>query len=183
MLFRITSAALQGIDAYRVEVEVDVSLGLPNFITVGLPDASVRESKERVKAALKNCGWDLPPSKVTINLAPADRRKEGSSFDLPICLGLLASMGVFPPGRLKDYLFLGEIALDGRLKAIRGVLSSAMLAKATGCAGIVIPKSNEKEAALVGGLLVFGLGDLGEVTNFLNDPAVFRFAERVPKRH
>ncbi len=171
MLFRITSAALQGIDAYRVEVEVDVSLGLPNFITVGLPDASVRESKERVRAALKNCGWDLPPSKVTINLAPADRRKEGSSFDLPICLGLLASMGIFPAERLKDYMFLGEIALDGRLKAVRGALSSAMLAREIGCAGIVLPKPNEMEAALVAGLPIFGLGDLGEVAQLLNDPA------------
>ncbi len=171
MLFRITSAALIGIDAYRVEVEVDVSLGLPNFITVGLPDAAVRESKERVRAALKNCGWEPPARKITINLAPADRRKEGSSFDLPICLGLLASMGVFPGERMADYLFLGEIALDGRLKPVRGVLSSAMLAKSLGCAGVVIPRSNEKEAALVANLPVFGLDDLGQVVRLLNDPA------------
>jgi magnesium chelatase family protein len=170
MLFKILSAALHGIDAYPVEVEVDVALGLPNFTIVGLPDASVRESKERVRAALKNCGWDLPPHKVTINLAPADRRKEGSAYDLPICLGLLASMGVFPAARMADYLFLGELALDGRLKPVRGALSSAMLARGMKGPGIVLPRENEKEAALVSGLPVFGLDDLGQVVRVLNDP-------------
>jgi len=170
MLFKISSAALHGIDAYLVDVEVDVALGIPNFITVGLPDASVRESKERVKAALKNCGWELPPHKITINLAPADRRKEGSSFDLPICLGLLASMGVFPGERMADYLFLGELALDGRLKPVKGVLSATILAKNLGCAGVIIPRQNEKEAVLVGGISVFGLDNLVQVTALLNDP-------------
>jgi magnesium chelatase family protein len=170
MLFKIPSAALQGIDAYPVEVEVDIALGIPNFITVGLPDASVRESKERVRAALRNCGWELPARKITINLAPADRRKEGSSFDLPICLGLLASMGVFPGERMADYLFLGELALDGRLKPVRGVLSSTIMAKAMGYAGVIIPRENEREAALVGGLPVFGLDDLVQVSALLNAP-------------
>jgi len=171
MLFKIASAALHGIDAYRVEVEVDVSLGLPNFVTVGRPDASVRESKDRVRAALNNCGWELPARKITINLAPADRRKEGSSFDLPICLGLLASLGVFPGERMADYMFLAEIALDGRLKPVRGVLSSAILARSLGYSGIVIPRANEKEAALVAGFSVYGLDDLGQVVGLLNDPS------------
>lgn len=170
MLFRIPSAALHGIDAYPVEVEVDVGLGIPNFIIVGLPDASVRESKERVRTALKNCGWDLPARKVIINLAPADRRKEGSSFDLPIALGLLASAGVFPGERMADFLFLGELALDGRLKPVRGVLSSTIMAKSMGYAGVILPRENEREAALVDGLPVFGSDDLVRVTALLNDP-------------
>jgi magnesium chelatase family protein len=106
MLVKISSAALVGIEAYFVEVEVDISGGLPGFVTVGLPDAAIRESQDRVRAALKNCGYEFPARKLTINLAPADRRKEGSSFDLPICLGLLAFLGVVPQERLKDHLFL-----------------------------------------------------------------------------
>src|SRR5512147_3289251 len=116
MLYKITSAALHGIEAYPVEVEVDICAGFPTFVTVGLPDPAVRESKERVRAALKNCGWDMESRRVTINLAPADRRKEGSAFDLPIALGFLAYMEVVPPDRLDKYLFIGELALDGRLK-------------------------------------------------------------------
>jgi len=170
MLFKIASAALHGIDAYRVDVEVDVALGLPNFVTVGLPDASVRESKERVRAALNNCGWDMPARKITINLAPADIRKEGSSFDLPICLGLLASLGVFPGERMAAYMFLAEIALDGRLKPVKGVLSSTVLAQRLGFSGIIVPRANEREAALVEGFPVYGLDDLGQVVSLLNDP-------------
>ncbi|MDH5707007.1 MAG: magnesium chelatase, partial [Candidatus Aminicenantes bacterium] len=129
MLFKIASASLLGIDAYLVEVEVDISFGIPGFVTVGLPDAAVRESKERVRAALKNCGYDFPSRKILINLAPADRRKEGSAFDLPIALGLLAHLDLFRLERLNDYLFLSELALDGRLKPARGILASTVLAK------------------------------------------------------
>ena len=168
MLYKIASSALLGIEAYEVEVEVDVNLGLPNYITVGLPDAAVRESKERVRAALKNCGYEFPSRKITINLAPADRRKEGSAFDLPICLGLLAYLSVFPGEKLGDYLFLGEIALDGRLKPGRGILSATLLAKKRGFSGVVIPKENEKEAALVDGVRIFSLKNLVEVVELLN---------------
>ena len=110
MLVKVHSAALLGIEAYVVEVEVDISLGLPGHVTVGLPDAAVRESKERIRAALKNCGFEFPSRKLTINLAPADRRKEGSSFDLPISLGLLCYLQIIPGECLRDYLFLGELA-------------------------------------------------------------------------
>lgn len=170
MLSKILSAALLGVEAYVVDVEVDVSTGLPGFITVGLPDASVRESKERVKAALKNCGYEFPSRKITINLAPADRRKEGPSFDLPIALGFLAYLGVFQPERLYDYIFMGELALDGRLKPVRGTLSTALLARRKGIKGVVIPKGNEKEAAIVEGLEIYGLENLVQVIELLVSP-------------
>jgi magnesium chelatase family protein len=170
MLIKSLSAALCGIEAYVVEVEVDVGGGLPSYIVVGLPDASVRESQQRVKAALKNCGYDFPSRKVTVNLAPADRRKEGSAFDLPIALGHLAFLGVVDPAGFKDYLVLGELALDGRLKPVKGVLSAALLAKAAGFQGIVVPKDNEREAALVDGLAIYGLANLVQVVELLTDP-------------
>jgi magnesium chelatase family protein len=172
MLFKISSAALQGIEAYLVDVEVDVGLGLPNFVTVGLPDTAVRESKERVRASLKNCGYELPARKVTVNLAPADRRKEGSSFDLPIALGLLAYLEVIPSARLKDHLFLGELTLDGRLKPVRGALCSAALAGRSGFQGIVLPKANEREASLVRDLDIFGLETLADVIRLLRGEEV-----------
>jgi magnesium chelatase family protein len=170
MLFKSSSAALLGIEAYVVDVEVDVAGGLPNFTVVGLPDASVRESKERVKAALKNCGYDFPPRKVTVNLAPAARRKEGPAFDLPIALGHLAYIGVIGPEPIGDLLFVGELALDGRLKPVKGVLSAAMLARSRGFRGIVVPKENAREAALVDGLEIYGLDDLVQTVKLLTVP-------------
>jgi len=170
MLSKIRSASLIGIDAYVVDVEVDISFGIPGFITVGLPDTAVRESKERVRAALRNCGYKFPSRKITINLAPADRRKEGSAFDLPISLGILASLDIFPHERLKDYLFLGELALDGRLKPGKGILSSTVLARKNDLKGIVIPRENEKEAALVEGINIYGLENLDQVIKLLRDP-------------
>ncbi|MFQ6109012.1 MAG: YifB family Mg chelatase-like AAA ATPase [Candidatus Aminicenantales bacterium] len=188
MLYKVSSASLIGIEAYVVDVEVDISFGLPAFVTVGLPDAAVRESKERVRAALKNCGFDFPSRKITINLAPADRRKEGSAFDLPIALGFLAYADLFPAERLQDYLFLGELALDGSLKPGKGVLAATVLAKREGFKGIVIPRGNEKEAALVRDLDVYGLEDLARVLKLLNDPdAIFpsRYSlkELLPRPH
>jgi magnesium chelatase family protein len=173
MLFKIFSASLVGIDAYLVEVEVDISLGLPDFVIVGLPDAAVRESRERVRAALKNCGYNFPSRKVIINLAPADRRKEGSSFDLPIALGLLAHLDIFPLERLQGYLFLGELALDGRLKSGKGILSSTVLAKNRAFKGVVIPEDNEREAALVQDIEIFALKNLVKVAQFLTNPDCF----------
>jgi len=170
MLFKSYSSALQGIDAYVVEVEVDFGGGLPKFTIVGLPDTSVRESKERVKAALKNCGYDIPPRKATVNLAPADRRKEGAAFDLPIALGHLAYIGVIGPENAGDLLFMGELALDGRLKPVKGVLSAALMARKKGFKGLVVPKSNEKEAALVEGPDVYGLDNLVQCVDLLTSP-------------
>ncbi len=170
MLFKITSAALHGIEAFPVEVEVDICPGFPTFVTVGLPDAAVRESKERVRAALKNCGYDMESKRITINLAPADRRKEGSAFDLPIALGFLAYLEVVPAARLRDYLFAGELALDGRLKPVRGVLPVALMARKAGFKGVVVPNANAREAALVRDLDVYGLEDLVRVVRLLRDP-------------
>jgi magnesium chelatase family protein len=181
MLVKIASAALHGIEAYPVEVEVDICPGFPTFVTVGLPDAAVRESKERVRAALKNCGYDLESKRITINLAPADRKKEGSAFDLPIALGFLAFLEVVPAARLRDYLFVGELALDGRLKPVRGVLPLALLARRAGFRGVVVPAANAREAALVRGLEVFALEDLVRVVRLLREPAAVppcRFEER-----
>jgi magnesium chelatase family protein len=181
MLFKIASAALHGIEAYPVEVEVDICAGFPTFVTVGLPDAAVRESKERVRAALKNCGYDLESKRITINLAPADRRKEGSAFDLPIALGFLAFLEVVPAVRLRDYLFAGELALDGRLKPVRGALPIALLARQAGFRGLVVPGANAREAALVRGLDVFALDDMVRVVRLLREPgqvAPCRFEER-----
>ena len=170
MLVKISSASLIGIEAYLVDVEVDVALGIPGFITVGLPDASIRESRDRVKAALKNCGYTFPSRKVTINLAPADRRKEGSGFDLPISLGLLAHLELIPVEQLDEYIFLGELALDGNLKAVKGILSSTVLARNKGFRGVVIPKGNVKEAALVQGIDIYGMENLSQVVQLLRDP-------------
>lgn len=167
MLYKISSSSLCGIDAYLVEVEVDVSLGLPNFTTVGLPDPAIRESKERIRAALKNCGYGFPSRKIVVNLAPADRKKEGSAFDLPISLGILASFDLFPRESLDDYLFLGELALDGRLKPVKGVLSSTVLAKEMGFRSVVIPQENGREAALVPNIEVYSMDNLVQVVHLL----------------
>jgi magnesium chelatase family protein len=185
MLFKVFSAALCGIEAYLVEVELDVSLGIPDFTIVGLPDAAIRESKERVKAALKNCGYKFPSRKLIINLAPADRRKEGSMYDLPIALGMLAHLEIFPAEKIKDYLFLGELALDGRIKPGKGILSSTVLAKNHGFSGIVVPEGNKREAALVSGIEIYGLDNLVEVVRFMADsgstaPARYKLHELQP---
>jgi len=184
MLIRIPSASLHGIEAYLVDVEVDISSGLPAFVIVGLPDAAVRESKERVRTALRNCGFDLPAKKIIINLAPASRKKEGSAFDLPISLGLLAFLGVVPVDRLLQYLFVGELALDGSLKTVRGALPFSLLASKKKLSGLVLPRKNEKEACLVQEFPVFGLRHLVEVVKLLCGsqdikPAAYCLAELI----
>ncbi|AJY70207.1 ATP-dependent protease [Geobacter sulfurreducens] len=168
MLAKALSSALLGIDAVIVDVEVDISPGLPQFATVGLPDGAVKESKDRVKSALKNAGYDFPPRKITVNLAPADLKKEGAAFDLPISVGILAATGVVEGGRLKEYLLLGELSLDGIIKPVRGCLSVAVAARNAGLAGIVVPRENAPEAAVVEGVDVIGVSELAEVVEFLN---------------
>ena len=130
MLSIVLSASIIGIDAHPVEVEVDItSRGLPHFSMVGLPDAAVKESRDRVRAALKNIGFNFPLKQITVNLAPADLKKEGSSFDLPIAIGIVAAEGVIDPSSCEGYLFTGELSLDGKLKPVRGALSMAMTAR------------------------------------------------------
>lgn len=167
MLARVTSGALRGVDGFLVEVEVDIAAGMSAFTTVGLPETAVKESKDRVKAAIKNSGYRFPSTRITINLAPADVRKEGTGFDLPIALGLLAAQGLVPQDRLDQYLVFGELSLDGRLKASRGVLPIALACRQAGLAGLIIPKENAGEAAVVQDLPVYAVQSLPEVVEFL----------------
>lgn len=166
MLSRVISAAVLGIDAYQVDVEVDIALGLPAFSTVGLPEGAVKESKDRVKAAIKNSGYEYPERRITVNLAPADVRKEGSMFDLPIALGILSASGKISEHALREYFVVGELSLDGRVKAIHGSLPLAMAARDHRAKGIVLPLDNAAEAAVVQDLAVYGVRDLGEVVDF-----------------
>jgi len=156
MLARIRSAAVLGIDAYPVDVEVDISSGLPSFSTVGLPQGAVKEGRERVSAALANAGFSFPLRRITVNLAPADVRKDGSGFDLPIALGLLAASGQLPDQRLAEQLVLGEVGLEGDLRPVRGALSMALAARASGCRSLLLPQANVPEASVVEGLEVCG---------------------------
>ncbi len=168
MLAKVLSSAVVGIDAILVDVEVDIAQGLPQFATVGLPDGAVKESKDRVKSALKNAGYDFPNRKITVNLAPADIKKEGAAFDLPISIGILAATGTVKGDRLKEYLMLGELSLDGTIKPVRGCLSVAVAAKRAGLAGIIVPRENAGEAAVVDGIDVIGVAELAEVVEFFN---------------
>ncbi len=174
MLARVWSAALIGIDAIAVGVEVDVAGGLPSTIIVGLPDAAVQESRERVKAALRNAGFAFPMRRIVINLTPADLRKEGPSFDLPISVGILAASDQVDPQLLGDMLFLGEVSLDGTLRPVTGVLPIAAAAQKLGYGGLVVPVANANEAAVVEGLEVYGFENLSEVSAFLNQPEAYQ---------
>lgn len=172
MLFTTQSAALSGIDAYVVEVEVDLAQGgLGNFTTVGLPDAAVKESRERIKAAIKNCGFNYPTfQNITVNLAPADIKKEGSGFDLPMALGILGATGAFFGRDLSEFLFAGELALDGGVRPIRGALSIAVAARAKGIRRLVVPEANAREAAVVEGVDVYAALALPQVVDLINGP-------------
>ncbi len=165
---RLLTATIFGIEAHPVEVEVDItSRGLPHFSVVGLPDTAVKESKDRIKAALKNIGFNIPLKQITVNLAPADLKKEGSSFDLPIAIGLLVAEGVIPQENCNGYLFSGELSLDGRIKPVKGILPIAIKAKELGLKGIIIPEDNIKEGAIVKGIEIYGTGNLTELISFL----------------
>ena len=163
MLARICSAAVLGIDAYPVDVEVDISNGLPSFATVGLPHGAVREGRERVGAALGNAGFQLPLKRITVNLAPADIRKDGSGLDLPIALGVLVASGQLPDERLRGLMVAGEVGLEGDLRPVRGALPMALAARAAGCRGLLLPHDNLSEASVVEGLEVRGARTLVEV--------------------
>lgn len=170
MLARVWSASILGIDAVKVGVEVDVAGGLPSITLVGLPDTAVQESRERVKAALKNSGFAFPVRKIVINLTPADLRKEGPIFDLPISLGILAASEQVEANLLGDYLFLGELSLDGSLRPVAGVLPIAAAAQKMGIQGLVVPLGNAQEASIVKTISVYGFKHLAEVAEFLNEP-------------
>lgn len=175
MLSKIFSASTLGVDAYRVEVEADIQQQLPAFVTVGLPEGAVRESKERVTAAIKNSDFVFPAKRVTINLAPADIKKEGSAFDLPIAVGILAATGQILRERFDEYVMLGELSLDGTLRAIPGVLPMTMNIKPdNGIKGIIVPKENAKEAAMAQTVPVISVGSLKEAVHFLEDESTVK---------
>ncbi|MEK7406166.1 MAG: YifB family Mg chelatase-like AAA ATPase [Acidobacteriota bacterium] len=172
-LFRTRSAAVYGIEAHLIDVEVDMYRGgtARDFVTVGMPDTAVRESRERIKSALMNSGFGYPSKAVTINLAPANLRKEGAGFDLPMALGILGAMGTV--NRTDDYLLVGELSLDGSIRPVRGALSIAICARREQVASVVVPRENAAEAAVVEGVRVFGLSHLAEVVKLLNQPEQF----------
>lgn len=171
MLARVLTASTLGIDAFQVEVEVDISRGLPSFSTVGLPDNAVKESKDRVRSAIKNSGYNLPAKKITVNLAPADIKKEGTTFDLPVAIGILKAEGIVTAENLEEYLILGELSLDGGIRPARGALSVAVLARNTG-KKLVLPVENRSEAAIVDGVEVYGVASLSELIEFINGNAL-----------
>ena len=169
MLAKVLSSAILGVDAYKVEVEVDITRGLPSFSTVGLPEGAVRESKERVKSAVKNSGYEFPSKKITVNLAPADIKKEGTAFDLPMAVGILVATEVVETSKLGDFLVLGELSLDGRIKPIKGSLPIAVAARENGIKGIIVPRDNAREGAVVKGIDVLAVETLADVVDFLNN--------------
>jgi magnesium chelatase family protein len=169
VLASLRSAAVLGVEAIPVVVEVDVSFGLPVFTMVGLPDASVRESRDRVRTAIRNSGFSFPGHRITVNLAPADIRKAGASYDLPIALGILAASGVIEARHVDGVVLLGELSLDGSIQPIRGVLPVAVAARREGKAAILLPRANAPEASVVEGLAVLAVDSLTEAVEALNN--------------
>mgnify|MGYP001148523906 CR=1 FL=1 len=169
MISRVKSSAVLGIDAYIVDVETDVSRGIPSFTIVGLPKGAVKESRERVETVVKNMGFSLPPRRITINLAPADIQKEGAAFDLPIAVAILAATGQINPAALEETAILGELSLLGTLRPVKGVLPISLAIKENGLRRILVPEQNAPEAAIVGGIEVIPVKDLSETVRFLNN--------------
>ncbi|GAB6143504.1 magnesium chelatase domain-containing protein [Desulfocicer niacini] len=168
MLARINCSVVSGVDACFVEVEVDISYGLPVFNIVGLPETSVRESRERVKAAVKNSGYTFPMDRITVNLAPADIRKEGTGFDLPVAVGILAASDIISADFCARYSMVGELSLDGRVKPVAGVMAAALSAREKGLQGILVPRENGKEASVVQGLEILPVDSLTRAVNFFS---------------
>ncbi len=169
MVNKITTATVIGLEAYNVTVETDVLSGLPAFSIVGLPDAAINEARDRVRSAIKNSGFTFPAKKVVINLAPADLKKEGSNFDLPIAIGLLVEEEVLQEEKLKEYAFIGELSLDGSLRGVTGVLPLILGLKSFGIKNIFVPSVNATEAALAGNVNIFGANCLADVVNHFSE--------------
>lgn len=168
MLAKLRSMAVLGIDAHEIEIEADITETLPSFTIVGLPDGAVRESRERVMSAIKNCGYEFPARKVTINMAPADIRKEGSAFDLPIALGLLMASAQVTINDADQYIILGELSLDGTVKRVKGVLSMAIKAREMGIKAMLVPRKNAMEASVAEGVAVYPIDNLTTALSFLS---------------
>lgn len=169
MLSIVKSMSLQGLDGILIDVEIDISAGMPCWDVVGLPDTNIRESKERVRTAIKNCGIELASRKYIINLSPANIRKDGAILDLAIAAGILGSMGIIKTEKFKDTIFIGELSLDGKLNKINGILPICIEAYKKGIRRIILPKENASEAAIVNNLEVIGLENLNQVILYLND--------------
>lgn len=169
MLSIVKSMSLHGLEGYLIDVQVDVSGGLPNWEVVGLPDVSVKEAKERVRTAIKNSGYEFQSRRIVVNLAPADTRKEGSFFDLPIAIGILMDFGEIMEQNLSDTIFIGELSLNGRINKVNGVLPMCIEAKRLGIKRVILPIENATEAAIVEGLNVIGAIDLNQVVSYLNE--------------
>lgn len=169
MLTKIKSIALLGLKGYEVEVQVDVTNNLPKWEIVGLPDASVKEAKERVKTAIKNSGYELRSKKILINLAPAEIKKEGSAFELSIALGILNNLGYIKAKKISEYTFLGELSLDGKINTISGILPMCIELKKLGIKKVVLPKESALEASIVNGLEIYGVENLRQTIDFLNE--------------
>ncbi|NTW77931.1 MAG: ATP-binding protein, partial [Syntrophaceae bacterium] len=173
MFVKVLGMSIIGMESHPVSVEVDISDGLPQFSTVGLPDASVKESRDRIKAAIKNSGYRFPRSHVTINLAPADIKKEGTGFDLPIAVGILAAEELIKKeDSLENCFFIGELSLDGSIKSVRGILPAALKAKELGFKKVFVPEENAAEAAIVEGISIIGVNTLPDLVEFLNNRKV-----------
>jgi len=182
VLAKVHAAAVVGLEGAIVEVEVDTGRGLPSFIIVGLPDAAVQESRERVQAAVKNAGLTFPRQRVTVNLAPASLRKEGPAYDLAIALGALAASGQIDPATLESTLCMGELSLDGSLRHVRGILPVAVLARAQAFARLVVPAEDAAEAGLIPGLEVIGAPSLTALVNHLAGVVLLPPAPAVSRR-
>jgi magnesium chelatase family protein len=180
MLAKVNSVAVNGLDARAVEVEVDLAAGLPMFAVVGLPDPTVRESRERVRSALRNSGFTFPQRRVTVNLAPADLRKEGAGFDLPIALGILAAEGMIPLEVLEQFVMIGELSLEGGIKPVHGILSMALFFKDRPIKGFLVPSDNGAEAAVVDGVTIYPAMTLPQVIEFLNGREALTPVKRPP---
>ncbi len=181
MLARVLSAALTGIDAALVSVEVDVSAGLPAFNMVGLPDSTIRESRDRVRSAIRNAGYIFPLERITVSLAPADLRKEGAAFDLPIALGILAATGLVKGDALRRFLLIGELSLDGEVQPVRGVLPIALACRREGLAGLLLPAANCREAAVVSDLAALPIRRLSEAVEWASGERVIEPARADPE--
>ena len=168
MLSKVLSGSTYGVSAYIVDVETHLEKGIPGFTIVGLPDSAIRESRERISAAIRNSGFEFPLRKITMNLAPADIRKEGSAFDVPMAIGILAATGQVEPDVLPEFVMLGEVALDGTLRPVHGVLPIALETRRMGIRGIILPRENGKEAAMVAGVAVYPVSSVKEAVEFLN---------------
>lgn len=168
MLSIVKSMSLMGLDGYLVEVQVDISAGIPSWDVVGLPDTSVKEAKERVRTAIRNSGYDILSRKIVVNLAPADIKKEGSFFDLPIAVGILMCNEDIEPKCKENIILIGELSLDGSLNRVSGILPMCIEAKRLGIQKVILPIENAKEAAVVEGLTIIGAKDLQEVIQYIN---------------